>query len=86
MVKYTTPFSGSTESINLSGTGIGLTALTNSMDNVANEGAEANRLKRIELQILVILHQLNNLKDDTSKQILTEKLMFLSKEASDDKA
>ena len=56
------------------------------MDNVANEGAEANRLKRIELQILVILHQLNNLKDDTSKQILTEKLMFLSKEASDDKA
>lgn len=56
------------------------------LNHVANETSEANRLKRIELQMIPILRQIEKTKDNTSMQILIEKLMILSAEASEDKA
>lgn len=49
--------------------------------NVANELAEQNRLKRIELQMIPLLRQLEQ---DKGNEILKEKLMILSSEASED--
>jgi len=56
------------------------------LNHVANETSEANRLKRIELQMLPILRQIEKMTDVTSMKILIEKLMILSQEASEDKA